>query len=45
MATRTTPQIAYPKPDGRAHLRPSLSIFLSGTNHEENQRCHLQLKD
>jgi electron-transferring-flavoprotein dehydrogenase len=37
--------IAYPKPDGVLTFDRLSSVFLSGTNHEENQPCHLQLKD
>ncbi|WP_066567471.1 electron transfer flavoprotein-ubiquinone oxidoreductase [Snodgrassella sp. CFCC 13594] len=37
--------IVYPKPDGEITFDRLSSVFLSGTNHEENQPCHLQLKD
>jgi electron-transferring-flavoprotein dehydrogenase len=37
--------ITYPKPDGKLTFDRLSSVFLSATNHEENQRCHLQLKD
>jgi electron-transferring-flavoprotein dehydrogenase len=37
--------IDYPKPDGRLSFDRLSSVFLSNTNHEENQPCHLQLKD
>ncbi|HET8611706.1 MAG TPA: electron-transfer flavoprotein:ubiquinone oxidoreductase, partial [Sphingomonas sp.] len=37
--------IAYPKPDGVISFDRLSSVFLSGTNHEENQPCHLVLKD
>ncbi len=37
--------IEYPKPDGRITFDRLSSVFLSNTNHEENQPCHLQLKD
>ncbi|MFC2973596.1 electron transfer flavoprotein-ubiquinone oxidoreductase [Azotobacter bryophylli] len=37
--------IVYPKPDGRLSYDKSASVFLSNTNHEENQPCHLVLKD
>ena len=36
-------QIHYPKPDGVLTFDRLSSVFLSNTNHEENQRCHLQL--
>ena len=39
------PRIDYPKPDGVLTFDRLSSVFLSATNHEENQRCHLQLKD
>ncbi|MGE5491857.1 MAG: electron transfer flavoprotein-ubiquinone oxidoreductase, partial [Actinomycetota bacterium] len=37
--------IAYPKPDGVLTFDRLSSVFLSSTNHEENQPSHLQLKD
>lgn len=37
--------IAYPKPDGRISFDRLTSVFLSNTNHEENQPAHLQLRD
>jgi electron-transferring-flavoprotein dehydrogenase len=37
--------IAYPKPDGVLTFDRLSSVFLSNTNHEENQPCHLTLKD
>ncbi len=37
--------IAYPKPDGVLTFDRLSSVFLSNTNHEENQPVHLQLKD
>ena len=39
------PQIHYPKPDGRLTFDRLSSVFLSNTNHEENQPAHLTLKD
>ncbi|WP_221197224.1 electron transfer flavoprotein-ubiquinone oxidoreductase [Simiduia aestuariiviva] len=39
------PKIAYPKPDGKLSFDKLSSVFLSNTNHEEDQPCHLQLKD
>ena len=39
------PQIAYPKPDGEISFDRNSSVFMSGTNHEENQPAHLTLKD
>ncbi|MBC7158602.1 MAG: electron transfer flavoprotein-ubiquinone oxidoreductase [Porphyrobacter sp.] len=37
--------IAYPKPDGVISFDRLSSVFLSNTNHEEDQPCHLVLKD
>ena len=37
--------IDYPKPDGVLSFDKLSSVFLSNTNHEEDQPCHLQLKD
>ncbi|RIX46036.1 MAG: electron transfer flavoprotein-ubiquinone oxidoreductase [Rhodocyclales bacterium GT-UBC] len=37
--------ITYPKPDGQLTFDRLSSVFLSSTNHEEDQPCHLQLKD
>jgi electron-transferring-flavoprotein dehydrogenase len=37
--------ITYPKPDGKITFDLLSSVFLSNTNHEENQPCHLTLKD
>jgi len=37
--------IAYPKPDGVLTFDRLSSVFLSNTNHEEDQPCHLQLKN
>ena len=39
------PKIEYPKPDGVISFDKLSSVFISGTNHEENQPCHLTLKD
>jgi len=39
------PKIDYPKPDGVLTFDKLSSVFLSNTNHEEDQPCHLQLKD
>ncbi|AVZ78907.1 electron transfer flavoprotein-ubiquinone oxidoreductase [Zoogloeaceae bacteirum Par-f-2] len=38
-------KIAYPKPDGVLTFDRLSSVFLSNTNHEEEQPCHLRLKD
>ncbi|WP_027859594.1 electron transfer flavoprotein-ubiquinone oxidoreductase [Marinobacterium jannaschii] len=37
--------IDYPKPDGVLSFDKLSSVFLSNTNHEEDQPCHLKLKD
>jgi electron-transferring-flavoprotein dehydrogenase len=37
--------IVYPKPDGRITFDKASSVFLSNTNHEEDQPVHLRLKD
>ena len=37
--------IEYPKPDGRITFDRLSSVFISNTNHEENQPAHLTLKD
>jgi electron-transferring-flavoprotein dehydrogenase len=39
------PSIDYPKPDGVISFDRLSSLYLSGTVHEENQPCHLTLKD
>lgn len=38
-------RIEYPKPDGKISFDKLSSVFLSSTNHEEDQVCHLQLAD
>lgn len=43
-ASEFTP-IAYPKPDGRLTFDRLSSVFLSNTNHEENQPPHLKVAD
>lgn len=37
--------IPYPKPDGTLTFDRLSSVFLSNTNHEEDQPCHLKLRD
>ena len=39
------PKIEYPKPDGKISFDKSSSVYLTGTNHRENQPTHLKLKD
>ncbi len=38
-------KIDYPKPDGVLSFDKLSSVFISNTNHEEDQPCHLTLKD
>lgn len=38
-------KIEYPKPDGKVSFDRLSSVFISNTNHEEDQPCHLTLKD
>ncbi len=37
--------IQYPKPDGKLTFDKLSSVFISNTNHEENQPIHLTLRD
>jgi electron-transferring-flavoprotein dehydrogenase len=39
------PKIDYPKPDGVLTFDRLSSVFISNTNHEENQPVHLKLRD
>jgi electron-transferring-flavoprotein dehydrogenase len=43
-AAQATP-IDYPKPDGKLTFDRLSSVFISNTNHEENQPAHLTLRD
>jgi electron-transferring-flavoprotein dehydrogenase len=43
-ASECTP-IAYPKPDGKLTFDRLSSVFISNTNHAEDQPAHLTLKD
>jgi len=38
-------RIDYPKPDGKVSFDKLGSVFISNTNHQEDQPCHLTLKD
>jgi electron-transferring-flavoprotein dehydrogenase len=42
---RDAKRIEYPKPDGVLTFDRLASVFISNTNHEENQPAHLTLKD
>ena len=42
---KDAPRIAYPKPDGKLTFDRLSSVFISNTNHEEDQPPHLQLRD
>ncbi|MEM7044306.1 MAG: electron transfer flavoprotein-ubiquinone oxidoreductase [Pseudomonadota bacterium] len=37
--------IDYPKPDGKISFDRLSSVYISNTNHDDNQPCHLTLKD
>ena len=39
------PKINYPNPDGKITFDKTSSVYLTGTNHTENQPVHLKLKD
>ena len=41
----TCSEINYPKPDNVISFDKLSSVFVSNTNHEEDQKCHLKLKD
>ncbi|MBV9862980.1 MAG: electron transfer flavoprotein-ubiquinone oxidoreductase [Alphaproteobacteria bacterium] len=38
-------RIVYPRPDGRITFDRLSSVFISNTNHEEDQPAHLRLRD
>jgi electron-transferring-flavoprotein dehydrogenase len=42
---RDCPAIDYPKPDGKLTFDRLSSVYISNTNHEEDQPCHLTLRD
>jgi electron-transferring-flavoprotein dehydrogenase len=42
---RECQEIKYPKPDGKLTFDKLSSVFISNTNHAENQPAHLTLKD
>ena len=39
------PRIDYPLPDGEVSFDLPSSVFLSNTHHDEDQPCHLRLRD
>tara|TARA_Y100000310_G_scaffold285252_1_gene308586 strand:+ start:1424 stop:3049 length:1626 start_codon:yes stop_codon:yes gene_type:complete len=43
--SKRMPKIEYPKPDGKISFDKTSSVYLTGTNHRENQPMHLKLKD
>jgi electron-transferring-flavoprotein dehydrogenase len=45
LAARQCEPIEYPKPDGKLSFDRLSSVFVSNTNHEENQPPHLTLRD
>jgi electron-transferring-flavoprotein dehydrogenase len=45
MRADAAPPIDYPKPDGKISFDRLSSVFISNTNHEENQPPHLRLRD
>ena len=38
-------RIEYPKPDGKITFDKLSSVYLSNTNHAENQPCHLEIQN
>jgi electron-transferring-flavoprotein dehydrogenase len=45
MKAKVAPKITYPKPDGVLTFDRLSSVFISNTNHAENQPVHLRLRD
>ena len=45
LAAEAAPRIEYPRPDGVLTFDRLSSVFISNTNHEENQPPHLHLAD
>jgi electron-transferring-flavoprotein dehydrogenase len=41
----SAPRIEYPRPDGKVSFDRLSSVFISNTNHEEDQPAHLKLRD
>ncbi|MCE2575727.1 electron transfer flavoprotein-ubiquinone oxidoreductase [Komagataeibacter sp. FNDCR2] len=44
-AASISPKISYPKPDGKITFDRLSSVFLSATNHEEDQPVHLKVRN
>lgn len=44
-SAKDCPKIDYPKPDGKLSFDKLSSVFISNTNHEEDQPIHLKLAD
>jgi len=45
ISAKKVKKINYPKTDGKISFDKTSSVYLSGTNHREDQPVHLQLKD
>ncbi|HEY1797683.1 MAG TPA: electron transfer flavoprotein-ubiquinone oxidoreductase [Stellaceae bacterium] len=45
MRAEQAQRIVYPRPDGKVSFDRLSSVFISNTNHEENQPAHLKLRD
>jgi electron-transferring-flavoprotein dehydrogenase len=45
MPASQMPPIEYPRPDGKVSFDRLSSVFISNTNHEEDQPPHLKLRD
>jgi len=45
LAADAAPRIAYPRPDGELTFDRLTSVFISNTNHAEDQPAHLRLRE